>query len=71
MRILDLKGFTMTKFFHFIYAVLLFALFSINPCISHADDERHDGNWWSKQNDDTKTSYIVGFFDGMDYQDIM
>jgi hypothetical protein len=40
---------------------LLFALsFSL-----HAQDTRRDGNWWLERSHLAKTSYFVGFFDGM------
>jgi len=43
-------------------AVLLFALsFSL-----HAQVARRDGNWWVQQSELTKTTYVIGFFDGMD-----
>ena len=43
-------------------AALLFALVSS----LYAQDTRRDGNWWMQQSGLTKTSYVVGFFDGMD-----
>jgi hypothetical protein len=34
--------------------------------VGDAQDERRDGNWWNTRTASAKTSYIVGFFDGME-----
>lgn len=31
----------------------------------HAQSNRRDGNWWQDQSHLSKTSYLIGFFDGM------
>lgn len=32
----------------------------------HADEIRHDGNWWHQQSAGFRLLYILGFMDGMD-----
>jgi hypothetical protein len=45
-------------------ALLIALLFAIPPSLS-AQNTRRDGNWWLEQSHFARTSYLVGFFDGI------
>ncbi|MFC5582897.1 hypothetical protein [Rhodanobacter terrae] len=50
-------------------SAFMLAALSFMGGFAHADQTQRDGNWWNQQSESFKIAYVVGFLDGMSYED--